>query len=581
MYPDKLVEIEMGNQHATGFADITVASIASIISKDRLEKFDPSRFKLVLVDEAHHIVAKSYLKTLEHFNLHEKQDSSPALVGVSATLTRPDGLALGKALDHIVYHRDFVDMIKDKHLSSLVFTTVQSNADISSVRVQGRSGDFMTGELSLAVNTPEVNAITVAAWRVKAEKTRKSTLVFCVDVDHIKGLTAAFQARGIDARYVTGTTKQADRFTILNAFKNIEFPVLVNCGVFTEGTDIPNIDCIILARPTRSRTLLIQMIGRGMRLCPDKKDCHIIDMVSTLETGIVTTPTLFGMDPAEVFEEADLHKVEEIKDKASRPGYVAPSKSVKARFSGASGLDMTEYDSVLDLIRDDLDDKPIRALSRNSWVGVGNNRYILGGPTGSFLRIERVDGVGDVLPEFASLSDLDDFEAWSPSEPQIIERLSKDEENPLPQYIVSLIRALPPKKLAQKNKKKAPFAKPRLLLAHPDFASAVRGADMYSAKIFPQVFTNLRAVWRRLPATEGQLKMLNKMRPKEKQLDAGMVTKGHASDMITKLKHGAKNRFAKHVKNKARKASVMNKALKHHEDQRKMMEVKVGPVNAS
>ena len=106
-YPDKMVEIEMGNLKASGFADITIGSVQSINSKDRIDKFDPGKFKLVLVDEAHHIVASSYLNVLDHFGLCSEgnEDAKPALVGVSATFSRHDGLALGKAVKHIVYHR--------------------------------------------------------------------------------------------------------------------------------------------------------------------------------------------------------------------------------------------------------------------------------------------------------------------------------------------------------------------------------------------------------------------------------------------------------------------------------------------
>lgn len=108
-YPDKHVDIEMGNHHASGAADITVASIQSIMSGDRLTKFDPARYKLVLVDEAHHIVSSQYLDLLEHFGLRHPADwtmvSAPALVGVSATFSRFDGKKLGAAIDHIVYHR--------------------------------------------------------------------------------------------------------------------------------------------------------------------------------------------------------------------------------------------------------------------------------------------------------------------------------------------------------------------------------------------------------------------------------------------------------------------------------------------
>ena len=95
----------MGNTHASGSADVTIASVRSIISGDRMRKFDPQRFKLILVDEAHHIVARGYMDTLQYFGLVEPTEQSPALVGVSATLSRFDGLRLGAAIDHIVYHK--------------------------------------------------------------------------------------------------------------------------------------------------------------------------------------------------------------------------------------------------------------------------------------------------------------------------------------------------------------------------------------------------------------------------------------------------------------------------------------------
>lgn len=305
----------MGNSHASGGADITVASIWSIVSGHRMLKFDPKRFKLVLVDEAHHIVATKFMETLDYFGLLRKDSTRAdlpapaALVGVSATLSRFDGLRLSDAIDHIVYHkyvwrgcwnplyilrkvlRDYVDMIGEKWLSNVIFTTVQSKADVSGVG-RGSAGDFQVGDLSRAVNTPETNEITVRAWMARAAG-RKSTLVFCVDLAHVSDLTATFRRHGIEAKLVTGDTPKRVRSERLDAFRNQQYPVLLNCGVFTEGTDIPNIDCVILARPTKSRNLLVQMIGRGMRLYTGKENCHIIDMVASLEAGIVTTPTLY------------------------------------------------------------------------------------------------------------------------------------------------------------------------------------------------------------------------------------------------------------------------------------------------
>lgn len=95
----------MGNIRATGAADITIASVRSLLSGDRMLKYEPEHFKLVLVDEAHHIVASGYMEALRYFGLMEPDERSPALVGVSATFSRFDGLKLGVAIDHIVYHK--------------------------------------------------------------------------------------------------------------------------------------------------------------------------------------------------------------------------------------------------------------------------------------------------------------------------------------------------------------------------------------------------------------------------------------------------------------------------------------------
>lgn len=127
-------------------------------------------------------------------------------------------------------------MIEDKWLADVRFTTVQSGADLSRVETL-RGGDFQTASLSKAVNTPESNDITVRSW-LSIASDRKSTLVFCVDLAHVAAMTAAFRVHGIDARFVTGNTQMKVRAERLSMFKAGEYPVLLNCGIFTEGTDI-------------------------------------------------------------------------------------------------------------------------------------------------------------------------------------------------------------------------------------------------------------------------------------------------------------------------------------------------------
>ncbi|KAI9805974.1 MAG: hypothetical protein M1825_000588 [Sarcosagium campestre] len=540
-YPSKTIEVEMGSSHASGLADITIASVRSICSGNRIEKFNPSRFKLILVDEAHHIVASGYMDTLRHFGLLDTVLADcPALVGVSATFSRFDGLKLGAAIDHIVYHKDYVDMIGDKWLSDAIFTTVSSNVDISRVK-RGAGGDFQPSELSKAVNTDQANDLTVRAWLSRAQG-RQSTIVFCADLSHVVGLTNTFRRHGVDAGFITGDTAKADRAGRLADFKSRKFPVLLNCGVFTEGTDIPNIDCVLLARPTRSRNLLVQMVGRGMRLYPGKENCHIIDMVASLETGIVTAPTLFGLDPSELVENVNVEDLKNLRHRREQEKQrLVTSEDLTLRQDKPPGyhsstVSFTDYDSVLELIDDTSGERHIRSISQLGWVEVAPSKYILSTNTGSFLTVEKLD---DTL-----------F--------QVRENLKAPS------------KAFP-------GGQKFVFLRPREVARAETFLDAVHAADHYASEKFPRVMVDKNQAWRRAPASEGQLAFLNKLRSPDDQLTGSMLSKGRAGDMITKIKHGAKGRF---TKIEAGKRKQKREALKEEQLEvvRRREHVKAGPL---
>lgn len=526
----------MGEIRASGAADITVASVRSMDSGDRISKYDPKRFKLVLVDEAHHIVAPGYMRTLGHFGLDSPRESGPALVGVSATFSRFDGLRLGAAIDHIVYHKDYVDMIGEKWLTDVIFTTVKSKANLSKVK-SGRDGDFQIGQLSKAVNNNETNEITVKAWLAEAGE-RKSTLVFCVDLGHVASLTSMFRKHGIDAQYITGATRKSVRGDRLQAFKDRKFPVLLNCGVFTEGTDIPNIDCVLLARPTKSRNLLVQMIGRGMRLHPGKENCHVIDMVASLQAGIVTVPTLFGLDPSEIVNEASPTALRELKDQRTQE-HITLNQETKdtmlasdASNLAESRLTFTHYDSVHDLIEDTSGERHIRAISQNAWVQVDDTKYILAAR-------------GGVLT---------------------LEKAKQDKFTVSHKYT-----------LAPTEKMKAPWSRPREVAIANTLSDAIHAADTFAATKFERVYINNKSDWRKQPASAGQLAFLNKLRVDEEPLRPDRVTKGRAGDMITKIKFGARGRFDKIMLKKRQGEKEMAK-IESVENMRRREVVQVGPL---
>ena len=561
-YPGKSIDIEMGDAHASGLADITVASIRSLLSGGRLSNYDPDTFKLVLVDEAHHIVAPGYLEALKHFGLHELHPESPALVGVSATFSRFDGLRLGAVIDHIVYHKDYVDMIGEKWLSDVMFTTIKSKAKLPNIPFD-KDGDFRTKELSEAVNTEETNEITVRAWLSEAAD-RKSSLVFCVDVNHVTSLTSMFRRHGVDAQYITGGTRKRIRGERLEAFKNRQFPVLLNCGVFTEGTDIPSVDCVLLARPTKSRNLLVQMIGRGMRLYPGKENCHVIDMVASLETGIVTVPTLFGLDPAEVVkgvspavlkglqnrQEEETTTFAESVDRA----WASPSRHVSD-----TRLDITHYDTVYDLIEDTSAERHVRALSQNAWVQVDSEKYVLTARGGMLTLAKSTDEkiVDDCGSNFASR----DFD--------------KPPHSPAPAlYEVIWKHTLPPG-----EKTKAPYSRPRVVATGSTLTDALHAADTFAAEQFERVLITTSAPWRKTPASESQLTFLNGLRVADDQekLTPEMITKGQAGDMLTKVKFGARGRYAK-IQKRAGQRKRAEAAVHKAKELRRREEVRVGPL---
>jgi ATP-dependent helicase IRC3 len=383
--------------------------------------------------------------------------------------------------------RNYLEMSDEKWLAHAIFTSVRIRADLSELP-SGRDGDFQTAALSNVVNTPENNDATFLAWQERAAS-RMSTLVFCVDVQHVRDLTATFQRHGVEAHYVTGETPLKLRNETVDAFKRRKFPVLLNCSVFTEGTDIPNIDCVLLARPTKSRNLLIQMIGRGARLYEGKEDFHVIDMVSSLKTGVVTGPSLYGLDPDELVDNATADDIRDVIERREKEA----TKDVTSAKDFTGQLTFIDYASVNDLLQDTTKDRHIRELSPHAWVNVDENRYVLSTNSGSYITIGLDEDRGD--------------------------------------YIVTYTVKIP-----NSGAKRSPYMRPRLISNKTRFENAVSAADTFAREVFPFAFISKTQGWRRGPASEAQIKALNKSRGEHDQLEVGDITKSEANDMITRLK---------------------------------------------
>ncbi|EAU93182.2 DEAD box family helicase [Coprinopsis cinerea okayama7 len=397
LFPGWSVEIEQGAKHiASGLADLTVATYQTLLNPSRFEKYNPRLFKAVVVDEAHHAAAPSYRRLLSRFHHeihppkgdeHRPHNHSVPIIGVSATFNRHDQLALSAVFEKIVYHRDFVEMIDEEWLCGVRLTSVRVKLDLDTVDTNPGAGDFKSKSLAKVMNTPDMNEIVVKVWLDRAQK-RKSTLVFCVDLRHVQELTDTFRRFGIDARNIHSHTPAVERRELVTAFRAGEFPVLINCAVLTEGADIPNIDCVLLARPTKSRNVFMQMIGRGMRLSPatGKQDCLIIDFVDSAGRvdSVLSLPSLLGLNPLDM--DPDKHEMDlsELKALAALKADRTPQLQPDIREMGevtnatpaATSVSFVEHDDiakVFDSVK--LDD--YRAISPYAWVKCQPDVYIL------------------------------------------------------------------------------------------------------------------------------------------------------------------------------------------------------------
>ena len=188
------------------------------------------------------------------------EDPNKLLVGVTATPKRGDGVGLGGVFEEIVFERSINTMIRAGYLSPLIGKQIFTKIELGGVAVS--HGDFVASELSRMVNTPDRNRLILDNY-LKYASDRKKALAFCADVQHAKDLAATFVSHGgITAKAVYGSMEAEEREQVLEEFTAGKIQILCNCNLLTEGFDEPSIDCILLARPTKSTALFTQMIGR-------------------------------------------------------------------------------------------------------------------------------------------------------------------------------------------------------------------------------------------------------------------------------------------------------------------------------
>lgn len=244
--------------------NVVVGSVQTLQIQKRLDRFPRDYFDTIIVDEAHHAISASYRRVIDHFD-------RARLLGVTATADRGDRRNLGELFETIAYEYTLPAAIRDGYLCPIKALTLPLNIDLAGVKVS--AGDFQAAALGSALD-PYLEQI---AELMREHCAGRKTVVFLPLIATSQKMCRIMNERGISAAEVNGESD--DRAEILARFHNGEFSVLCNSMLLTEGWDEPSVDCIVCLRPTKVRALYAQIVGRGTRLFPGKKDLLLLDFL--------------------------------------------------------------------------------------------------------------------------------------------------------------------------------------------------------------------------------------------------------------------------------------------------------------
>lgn len=283
-----MCSVEKAEQSCLGsWNRVTVGSVQSLQRENRLNRFSPDYFSTIIVDEAHHAITDGYRRVIDHF-----PDAN--VLGVTATPDRGDMQHLGQVFDSLAYEYSIVQAIREGYLCKIMAQTIPLEIDMSELKTQ--AGDYTLGSIDHALD-PYLEQI--ASEMENYCKDRK-TVVFLPLIATSQKFKQILNAHGFRAAEVNGQSD--DREQVLKDFADGRYNVICNSMLLTEGWDCPDVDCIIILRPTKVRSLYCQMVGRGTRLSPGKDHLLLLDFLWLSERHELCRPADIICSKKEVAE---------------------------------------------------------------------------------------------------------------------------------------------------------------------------------------------------------------------------------------------------------------------------------------
>ena len=431
------------------FCDFVVASVQTLAREKRMQNLlnsdggifgDYGKFGLVISDEHHYSPAPVWSKVLE--DLGCGQPDGPLMIGLTATPKRADGVGLKVTTDAIVYEKNIIWGIENGFLVPPVGRAV--DVDLSQVKIS--QGDYQLGSLGDALEF--ANAHHMVASMVQKYASDRKTIVFTPTVMFAQLVMEECRKMGFAAEMVSGETPSEERQGMYARLRSGDTKIIVNCNVLVEGFDEPSVDCVVMARPTKSQTLFIQAVGRGLRTFPGKQDCLVIALAGSERNKLVTLADLAGSEYSKELKEDE--KEDELFDLIGSLNVQIKRKAEKF------GLKARQID-LLGMVQ-----------KKVAWAMINQSMFA--------KRIPK--NIDDRQPVIVWKQELP-ADTW---------------------------------KVCEVTEQKNYVKRSKVLLSGVDFDTAQNFANDHIKSILPPAFVNPSATWRNEPVSEKQLEQLKKWR---------------------------------------------------------------------